>query len=145
MPPLGGPGPRRVDTRAVKRRKRNLAKIPKQPTATQLRQSRVQEQQYKSQAGAVRRAAKVQEPLGPGKAVRPPKGEPVLHRADILPYVQAETYKSLARAVEKDATEQKKRKRPKQDLPKIKVPAIYLERDPEKLAAAGFKKPGALE
>jgi hypothetical protein len=166
MPPLGGPGSRRVNAGAVKRRARNIARIPKvvpksagppvfpryvpprpaaipvrRPTATQIRQSRAQEQGYKSQAGAVRRVAKTQAALGPGKAVRP-EGK-VLHRADIAPYAREQMYRSLGEAVHKAAIE-----REAHGTIRYRghdIPAAMLSTNPEVLKAAGFKGPGAID
>jgi hypothetical protein len=166
MPPLGGPGPRRVNAGAVKRRQRNLARIPKvvpksagppvfpryvpprpaaipvrRPTATQIRQARAQEQGYKSQAGAVRRVAKTQATLGPGKAVRP-EGR-ILRRRDIAPLAQEQAYRSLGEAVEKAAIQ-----REAHGTIRYRghdIPAAMLSTNPEVLKAAGFKAPGTLE
>jgi hypothetical protein len=170
MPPLGGPGPRRVNVGAVKRRQRNLARIPKvvpksagppvfpryvpprpaaipvrRPTATQLRQARAQEQGYKSQAGAVRRVAKTQAALGPGKAVRP-EGR-ILRRRDIAPLAQEQAYKSLADAVSKIAQGKdiETAAHRKVKIGGLEIEAGRLSADPRMQKAIGLKAPGALE
>src|SRR3954468_22090283 len=81
MPPLGGPGRRRVNTRAYAKRQRNLRALQRAEGKRQRQQSLAQERYYASLGGAVRRAAKTQAVLGPGVAVRPPRGQPVLKQA----------------------------------------------------------------
>jgi hypothetical protein len=169
MPPLGGTGPRRTSARAYRKRQANLKRIPKakpayrppapvseraraprpaptpRPTPAQLHASRVAAQGYKSQAGAVRRAAKTQKTLGPGKAVRPGKGGRVLHQADVKRAQAVEGTKAVERgyAYTPKVTSTNVMPVPKQ-LEKAKAKGL-LETDPKKLKAAGFRPPGALE
>lgn len=85
----------------------------KPPSRTQI--AHQQEQQYHSQAGAVRRAAKTQKTLGPGVAVRPPKGgrqvltDAMVRKAkrEQIARQTEQGYKSQGRAVEKAAKQQK--------------------------------------
>jgi hypothetical protein len=171
MPPLG-PTSRKAALRArrgaYKKREANLKRIPKPayrppapvteraparraapargPTPAQLHASRVAAAGYKSQAGAVRRVAKTQKALGPGKAVRPSKGR-VLHRADIAPLIAEQAYKSQGEAVKKIAqakTVQAEAHR-KVKIGGLQIDAARLSKDPAVQKAGGLKKAGLAE
>ena len=115
------------------------------PRPTQI--AHQQETQYKSQAGAVRRAAATQRVLGPGHAVRPRGHGQVLTsrrivsaKRDLATKAIEQGYKSQGQAVAKESKRQKDEAKARQGGTGIPVAAVHAP-----VAAAGlFAKAGGL-
>jgi len=116
---------------------------PRQPTRTQLRSTRAQGRYYGSQGRAVRRAAKVQQTLGPGHAVQLKRHDPILHQKDIEKVQRSVPFQTQARAKSygSQAKDVAKRAEPKfvEGKHGVKIPAAYVKKNWKE---AGFKKAG---
>jgi hypothetical protein len=111
------------------------------PTKTQIHSAHAQERAYRSQGGAVRRAAKTQRTLGPGVAVphkkvlRQRDVQRVQRSAAVRGMVAERAYRSQGQAIEKDANAKRLKR-------EVESKDVALSTDPKVLRAAGFKKAG---
>jgi hypothetical protein len=145
--------PGQIVTAVPKAHIRPTAPAQRGPTPAQLRQSRIAEKQYKSQAGAVRRVAKTQKATGPGVSARPARGT-VLRQADVdrasresQSLKQEAALRSLGEAVSKIAQGKdiETAAHRKVKIGGLDVEAGRLSADPRMQKAIGLKAPGKLE